>query len=288
MSANDGAVVGTAKIVDHGPNTMRYNIVILGDGYRSADLDRYHFDVQRIVQTVQAAAPFSDLWRAINVHRVDVASTESGASDPAKCRDGSTGTGAKPRTYFDSTFCGDESIRRLLTCDRESARAVAEAQVPEVHVIFLIVNTPEYGGSGGDVATLSTHPSATEIALHEMGHTAFGFADEYESYAGCDSGEIGHDHYLGGEPVEPNVTANTDWNTIKWKTALSNPSEALPTTRNADCSKCDPQPNPKPAGYVGAYEGVSVLPLRQLSAGLQLPNAAARQPFLWRLPKNHS
>ena len=255
MSANDGSIVGMAKVVDHGPNSRRFNLVILGDGYRSAELDRYRADVQRFLDTFQTSPPFADLWSAINVHRVDVASTDSGAADPATCGDGSAGAGARPRTYFDATFCGDGAIRRLLTCNSDSAKQVAETQVPEVHLVMVIVNTPLYGGSGGEVATLSTHPDATEIALHEMGHTAFGFADEYESYAGCDSGETGHDHFPGGEPVEPNVTANADPSTIKWKAVLSNPSEGLPTTRNADCSHCDPQPNPKPPAFVGAYEG---------------------------------
>ena len=45
--------------------------------------------------------------------------------------------------------------------------------------------TGELSGSGGGVATLSLAPSAEEIALHEMGHTAFSFADEYCSYEGC-------------------------------------------------------------------------------------------------------
>jgi hypothetical protein len=56
------------------------------------------------------------------------------------------------------------------------------------------------------VAVFSTHPEASEIGLHEMGHTAFGFADEYEYYAGCTSGEAGHDRYPGLEPHQPNVS----------------------------------------------------------------------------------
>ena len=32
MSTSDGYVVGLHKIVDHGPNSQRYNIVIMGDG----------------------------------------------------------------------------------------------------------------------------------------------------------------------------------------------------------------------------------------------------------------
>ena len=38
MSTADGNVIGTTKIVDHGANSDRYNIVILGDGYQGAEL----------------------------------------------------------------------------------------------------------------------------------------------------------------------------------------------------------------------------------------------------------
>jgi hypothetical protein len=254
MGSSDGSIGSTTKIVDHGPDSQRYNIVILGDGYQSTEMTKYHNDVQNFVNTFQATPPYNDLWCGINVHRVDVTSTDSGADDPGSCGDGSSGSGASLKTYFDSTFCGDGNIRRLLTCDSVSAKNVAVAQVPQVHMTMVIVNTTEYGGSGGQVATFSTASSAAEIGLHEMGHTAFGFTDEYEYYAGCGSGETGHDNYSGGEPSEPNATINTDKTTIKWKAVLTS-SDNLPTTSNADCTQCDPQGNPKAANYVGAYEG---------------------------------
>lgn len=255
MGAADGFINGTQKIVDHGPNSQRYNIVILGDGYRTAELYKYHADVQGFVDTLRATAPFGDLWCGINIHRVDVTSTDSGADDPATCGDASPGSGTLARTYFDATFCGGNLVRRLLTCDSVSARNVAQAQVPEVHMALVVVNSTMYGGSGGAVATFSMAPGAAEIAMHEMGHTAFGFADEYEYYSGCFSGETGHNVYAGGEPVQPNVTLDTQRSSIKWKAVLSSQTDALPTTRNADCTRCDMQPNPRAAEYVGAYEG---------------------------------
>jgi hypothetical protein len=255
MSASDGTVIGAQTIVDHGPDASRFNVVILGDGYRSAEMAKYRADAQAFVDALRQTAPFPDLWCGINVHRIDVASTDSGADDPLTCGDGSAGSGAVARTYFDATYCGSGAIRRLLTCDGVRAAAVAHARVPATHVTMVIVNSPLYGGSGGDVATFSTAPGAAEIALHEMGHTAFGFADEYEYYAGCGTGEAGHDVYTGGEPIEPNVTCNTNRATIKWKAALTSPVDALPTTANASCSQCDTQPNPRADDYVGAYEG---------------------------------
>jgi hypothetical protein len=255
MSTADGYVASTQKIVDHGADALRYNVVILGDGYRAAEMAKFHADVQAFVDAFRNTAPYDALWCGINVHRIDVVSTDSGADDPIACGDGSAGSGVVARTYFDATFCSNNAIRRLLGCNSASARNVAQAHVPATHVVLVVVNSSQYGGSGGDVATFSTAPSAYEIALHEMGHTAFGFADEYEYYVGCGSGETGHDVYTGGEPVEPNVTRNTSRATLKWRTELTSATDALPTTANANCVQCDPQPNPHAPDYVGAYDG---------------------------------
>ena len=256
MSKSDGYVVATHKIVDHGPNSQRFNIVIMGDGYQVSEQAKLATDVQNFVSLLQVTAPYTDLWCGINVFRVDVVSTDSGADDPGTCGDGTTGSGATPRTYFDSTFCSDGSTRRLLSCDDDTAHDVAVAAVPEVHIIMVIVNTTEYGGSSdGRVAKLSTASASAEIALHEMGHLAFGFADEYDCYT-CVSTETGRDHYSGGEPSQPNVTANTNRATIKWRATLTSTTDTLPTTSNADCSHSDGQANPESSdAYVGAYEG---------------------------------
>ena len=279
MSTADGSVAGKQKIVDHGPDAQRYNVVILGDGYRAAEMAKYRADVQAFVHVFGETAPFADLWCGINVHRIDVVSTDSGADDPIACGDGTAGSGAVARTYFDATFCSGNAIRRLLTCDSASALDVAHAQVPAAHVTMVIVNSALYGGSGGAVATFSTAAGAAEIALHEMGHTAFGLADEYEYYAGCGSGEVGHDVYTGGEPVEPNVTRNANRASIKWKSVLSSAVDALPTTANANCSQCDPQQDPRGPDYVGAYEGA-----RYMHCGCYRPSYDCRmrtlgQPF---------
>jgi hypothetical protein len=248
MSTADGTVLGTAKIVDNGPATRRWNLLILSEGYRGAEMAQFANDAQQLANTLFSTPPFDRLQVAINVHRIDVTSTDSGAGDPAACG----GTGASPRTYFDASFCNN-GIRRLLEVNNVTVLSVAGAQVPQWHVALVIVNSTVYGGSGGAVATFSKAPGAMEIALHEMGHTAFGFADEYEYYAGCGI-DVGHDHHPGTEPGQPNVTINPNRATIKWGSLIP-PATPVPTTKNANCSVCDPQPSPVPAGTVGACEG---------------------------------
>jgi hypothetical protein len=101
MSASDGYVVGTTKVVDHGPDNARWNLVIIGDGYRASELTQYHTDVQNFLTTLRATPPYDELFCGINVHRVDVVSTDSGADDPG-C---AGGTAKTANTYFDATFC---------------------------------------------------------------------------------------------------------------------------------------------------------------------------------------
>ena len=247
MSSSDGYVVGTTKVVDHGPDNARWNLVIIGDGYRATELTTYHNDVQNFLNGLRITPPFDELFCGINVHRVDVVSTDSGADDPIIC---AGGTGATPATYFDATFCsawGTGHLDRLLTIDDALALDVATTQVPLRHQVLCIVNSSKYGGSGGSVATCSTNVASALIAIHEMGHSAFGLADEY----GGDGSAT-----PPGEFPEPNVTRNTDRATNKWN-AYIDPATPMPSQCDAGCavSTCVPPAMPPPPGAVGTYEG---------------------------------
>jgi hypothetical protein len=179
VTTADGQVLGTTRIVDNGPAAMFWNIVLLGDGYRAQELATYHADAQRACGVLFDTHPFDQRRSVINVLRVDVTSTDSGADDPAtgSC----AGTGATARTYFDATFCSG-GLRRLLVVNRDTALAVASDQVPEWSVVMLIVNSTVYGRSGGSVGVFSRAPQAQEIALHELGHLVpFRLAGEYDT-----------------------------------------------------------------------------------------------------------
>ena len=246
MGTSDGFVIGTTKIVDHGPASQRWNMVLLSDGYRASEMNQYHADAQAFVDHLYGTAPFNQLWCGVNVYRVDVASTDSGAADPATCGDGSTGSGAAPHTYFDASFC-TSGTRRLLAGNETNALAVSHAQVPQGHVTMVIVNSPIYGGAGGGVAWFSTNVSSPEIGIHEMGHTFFGFVDEY--------GDI-YNNYAGGEPVASNATIDTNRTTNKWRTLIA-AATPMPTMTNPNCTTDDGRPSPVPAGTVGTFDGAA-------------------------------
>ncbi|MHA7287976.1 FG-GAP-like repeat-containing protein [Arthrobacter sp. MDT3-44] len=247
MTTSDGTVQGNTQIFGSAPRNRAFNIVLLAEGFTAGQQANFNTACTEFVTAFSATAPFDGLASAINVFRVNVASTDSGADDPAAAG----GTGAVVRTYFDATF-GGNNIRRLLLCNTTTALQVAAAQVPEFTVVLVVVNSTIYGGAGGSVGTYSLASGATEIAIHELGHTAFGLADEYDYYAG--GAETGHDHHPPVEPSEPNVTVDANRATLKWRWAV-NAATALPTTANPDCTTVDPQPSPVPAGTVGAFEG---------------------------------
>ena len=224
----DGMVIGVTKVVDNGPASDRYNLVIMGDGYQVAELADFASDTQDFVDFLFLTPPFSTNCSAINVWRVDIVSNESGADDPSSPPDDpmtpvdestycNNGTGATAATYFDSSFCKDGIIRRLLGSDNGVATNVLNAQVPQWDQGLILVNTNIYGGSGGSVGVTSLSGTWENIAIHEFGHSAFGLADEYEYWAGCSSGETDRDNHPAGEPVQPNVTLETDPTLVKWK-----------------------------------------------------------------------
>jgi hypothetical protein len=178
MSTADGTVIGTTQIAGSLPRNRAFNIVLLAEGFTAAQQNDFDTQCTTFLNALGATPPFDRLAPAINVFRVNVSSTDAGADDPAAAG----GTGTTARTYFDATF-GANNIRRLLVCNNTTALAVAAAQIPEFTVVLMIVNSTIYGGSGGVVGTYSLAGGATEIAIHEMGHTAFGLADEYAYYA---------------------------------------------------------------------------------------------------------
>jgi hypothetical protein len=241
MSTADGTVGATVKVVDNGPESSRWDLVILGDGYRSAELNQFHEDVERFcAEVLKPTPPFDELWPAINVHRIDVTSTDSGADNP--CDPAGPVTA---RTFFDAIFCDPTwgAVDRLLTVNEPLAKRVARAGVRLWNEALVLVNSTKYGGSGGQNVAVASRGSSDQIAVHELGHSAFGLADEYE---GDESG--------GLEPAEPNATRDTNRATNKWRD-LVKATTPMPTSCNDDCPDCRPPADPILPNAVGTYEG---------------------------------
>ena len=254
MGINNGGVVTVVKVVDHGPDEFKWNLVVTGDGFTLSELGDFVAVVDDFVAFLQTsdANPLSAplTWDSINVHRLDVVSDESGADNP-NC------DGTLVATYYDAEFCVNQ-VDRTLGLDTQIVSDTADLHVPEWDAVLVFVNSTVLGaavpaGTGGGQAAASLG-AGNFGALHELGHAAFGLADEYQYRAGCNSGETTQDLYTGIEPPEPNVTAATTLATLKWASYVD-AATPIPTLENPDCSTCDFQTSPVAAGTVGLFEG---------------------------------
>lgn len=260
MGTGDGQVIGITKILDNGPNDARYNIVLVAEGFRDTEQTDFNDFCEDFVDAFRNEPWFDTLIAAINIHRLNVESDESGADDPAEWVDGGDtycrgGTGTSVNTYFDSSYCGDNSIRRLLVCNSSLVRDVLDQNIPEWHVALVIVNSTTRGGSGGgSIATTALSADWINVNLHELGHSAFGLADEYDYWSGCGI-DNDRDNAPAGEPTAPNATAASTRSAVKWRHLIA-PLTPVPTMENPDCTQCDRRANVLDDDYeIGLFEG---------------------------------
>ena len=205
-----GQTFPTKIIVNHGDIEKRINILVLGDGYLSTELDKFEDDAQEVIDKLLLESPYKEYADFINAVIVSVPSNESGTDHPADATDVSEPVfpqGEKD-TYYNTTFDGAKIHRLVITGNTGAAYTIAAANFPSYDQILMLVNSPEYGGSGGSIATFSTHTSSAEVGIHEMGHSFAKLADEY--WAGA--------QYAA---EKANMTANNDVNTVKWKKWLN-------------------------------------------------------------------
>jgi len=180
------------------------NLVILGDGYMEDELETFSVDAQSFSNAMFNKSPFDQYENYFNVFIINVPSNESGADHPGTADDEPTNPLPMEEvdTYFDATF-DTGGIHRLLTVNNSKATSVVFSNIVNADQIVVLVNTSEYGGSGGFTAVSSTNASANEIAIHEIGHSFSDLGDEY--YAG--------DQFAR---ERPNFTEETDPSTVKW------------------------------------------------------------------------
>lgn len=215
----ENVLVDSAFVIDNGDPANRLDIAIFGDGYTDQQLSDFANDVDQFMQDVLMESPYDEYAPYINVHRVEVASAESGADHPEDV----------PQLFVDTAFdaaydCA--GIERLICVDVLEVLGVATVRLDpdERDIILVLVNDAEYGGSGGAIAVASTHAAAVDLILHETGHSFGLLADEYTTNPPPCNSTL--------EPGEPNTTKQTVRAQIKWN-AWIDPLTPIPTTSTA-------------------------------------------------------
>jgi hypothetical protein len=201
-----------------GAPANRIDLVIMGDGYRSQDQAKLTADATSLVNTFFAQPTFAAYRNYYNVKLVHVISNQDGADngDVGPVRD--TALGA----YFNCS-----GIDRLLCVDDFTVLNVATQDAPDFDQILVVVNDTKYGGAGGSqIATTSIAPGAADIPVHEVGHSLFSLADEYDTptpgFPHCDT-EL--------DCPEANASVFSDRARVKWSYWID-ASTPLPTPDN--------------------------------------------------------
>ncbi len=213
----------TAKILDGPEPAKAVDLVIVGDGYSKADLEKFRTDAKHFTDVLFSTSPFKENKAQFTVWIVEAVSAESGIDIPDKNVWKQTALGTSYNTFG--------SARYILTEHNKELRD-AVGLVP-YDAIAILCNDNRYGGGGIYNQYITCYTKTDQAGLewqmdyvfvHELGHSFAGLGDEYYS------SQVSYvDFYQKGvEPWEPNVTALNDPATLKWKAFVA-PGTPIPT-----------------------------------------------------------
>ena len=201
-------------VMQNGPPTDKVDLLLLGDGYTKAEMDKWHADAKRLTGILFSQPPFREHRGAFNVWAIDTPADESGVSIPSD--------GVWRKSPLGSSYDAFGSERYVLTFDNKRLRDIAAAAPYEF--MEVVVNDRKYGGGGifNLYATVAADNSSTPyVFVHEFGHHFAGLADEYYT------SDVAYDKdATRTEPWEPNATA--DPHAGKWKDLIE-PATPTPT-----------------------------------------------------------
>ena len=196
-------------IQQNGDPASKVDLLILGDGYTSAEHDRFMDRAREMTEILFATSPFKERRSDFNVWALAPPAAQSGVSRPS--------TGIYRDSPVGTSYDAFRSERYVLTYDNKAFRSIASSAPYDF--VEILTNSETYGGGGiyglyGTVAADSEW--APYVFVHEFGHHFAGLADEY--YTSSVSYEAPEKIT---EPYEPNVTALLDPSNLKWRHLVS-------------------------------------------------------------------
>jgi hypothetical protein len=200
----------------NGDPQNKVDFLIIGDGYRAAERDKFERDARRMMDILFSRSPFRERRRDFNVWGLVPAALESGVSRPS--------TGMYRASPLGATYDAFGSERYILSFENRKLREAAAFAPYEF--IEILTNSRTYGGGGifGLYSTVAVDSDqAPYVFVHEFGHHFAALADEYYTspvaYAPATTRV---------EPWEPNVTALLEPKALKWRDLVV-PGTPLPT-----------------------------------------------------------
>ncbi len=204
---------------ESGPSNLRYDIVVIGDGYTQEELaTTYASHVNHLTgrmftrRSKGATEPFRAYRSMYNVHRIHLASNESGIDDPGNSIEKDTALdGLNTCATIGNTHCFVDLAKAKAAVDK----ALMGSDI-QPDVIVVVLNSTEAlahaeQNSMGRFAIYSGGPvdqnpvvDVSERALRELAR----------AMTGADYTSGGGGAYMGAEPEAPNLTSAMDGS--KW------------------------------------------------------------------------
>ena len=220
------------------PDDQSIVVVFLGEGFTTEEQELFLNKVEEAANYMVTVEPFNYFKDYLTVYAVHCISKESGisgeidgkfacydsAGNPAtnKCtpNNGTFRCSHGKDTFFNAYYAWRDSAKRVIlemaSSDRNKARNIALAASSSTNMVQIIANSAMDGGTAQvagnnqalgvaltSINTSSEDSSWKSVIMHEFGHSFGGLGDEY---------------WNGIIPSEyPNITKNSDPNTVKWK-----------------------------------------------------------------------
>jgi hypothetical protein len=266
VHASGGVVIGTTTLLYSGSPADKIDVVFIGDGFKENQQGKFNTRVDEAVEEFLSAHPLQTLRSAFNIHRINIASPQSGTDTYSRCGGEDTGKDNRSRTTaLDTGYCaaGSGDVERcILSSDPDYIETVVGNNVPGYDLIYVLVNDTGHGGckSRGQIpiAYSTIEDDFEEAVIHEMGHLIFGLGDEYDS---DDTQTISPS--ANAQRTEPNLSYVAD-RSVKWNDLIASSTD-VPTYEKSDCDDRDVDYDAE-IDQVGTYEGAaSKIYLRDLS-----------------------
>jgi hypothetical protein len=198
------------------------DIAVIAEGYTASEQKKFYNDAQRLVNNLLTHAPFSQYKNRINIYAIAAPSEQSSISMAKDSVWKNTAVGSHFFTFYEPRYLTSPNTFQI----RDLA-----ALVP-YDAIYILANTDTYGGGGiynFYALTAADHKLATEVTVHEFGHSFAGLGDEYFK----ENADVLDGIYdISKEPWEPNITSLVQFDK-KWKNMLPE-GTPIPTPATAE------------------------------------------------------
>lgn len=186
------AVLGTHKLLEHGPPANRVDIALMGDGFtihRQDTFDKWAADIPAVFEHQLL---FDEYFGYLNFHTFHIVSADSNVDGYG--REESTALGGLTQN----------TVQGHVGVDNRLVRAALDSLPEHDGLALVYVRAGILGSASSGIAAIGGRDAGTTI--HEWGHAFAGLGDEYSTFT----------HDRGSARVAINLSLTDDEEELPW------------------------------------------------------------------------